>query len=411
MRSTTEFLYSSRFFVILSLFLFTMIIALTLAQVRRQQDLRSLASVDLENCTVNASAIQVDNEEQQAEKLINDFRKENNLKPLDFNESLNRAAAWQSEDMAKEKKLSHTDSAGRDISKRFSDCGYKPFKVIKENITDIAKSGEEAFNAWKTSPPHREAMLCQDCEDIGLARAEGRNNGDTVWYWTMNAGALLSSGREPTASPSVTLTPTLTVSPAASESTTLTPTLPPVTVSRGPLRTGTPSGTLSPNATVIELTVRIPGIGKTGNTTPKRVEREVLITLSDRKNAEVGRVTGTLKYDSATGTFKGIIGLPNNIQSGSYLIKIKTDYSIARIISSGFLAVEKGRITKLPDVILPAADLDQNNEISFLDVVRYRQCLAGKKCPGAQTDLNDDGGSNILDYNVFLEIFGNYQGE
>lgn len=406
---TTEFLYSSRFFVVLSLFLFTMIIALTVAQVRERQDVRSSAAGDLKNCTVSGFAN--DSEEKKALNLINGFRKQNNLEPLKFQDDLNRAATWKSEDMAKTHKLSHTDSRGRGVVERFPDCGYKPFSVIKENITDVAVTGQEAFTAWKNSPPHREAMLCKDCEDIGLARADttvknqGNNKGGgskKIWYWTMTAGALQATtpSSEPTGSGSTT-----TPSPTSGNAATNTPTPEGTTV------TITPSGPLAPGSSAIGLTVIIPGIGKDGNNNPKHPDRSLTITLSDKNNKAVGDLNETIHFNTSSGSFDGTVALPQDLPTGDYFVKVKTDNSIARIISSGLLTLQRNTINNLPDVMLPTIDLDNNNEISFADVKVFQTCFAGKTCTDPKLDLNDDGQINLLDYNVFRDVFGNYQGE
>ncbi|HEX4946123.1 MAG TPA: hypothetical protein VFZ34_05650, partial [Blastocatellia bacterium] len=85
---------------------------------------------------VNAASLPaMDAEEQACIALINQFRAENLQAPVKVSAKLTNAAQWLSRDNAEHKAddPDHTDSLGRDVSKRLLDYGYAA-DIIKENI-------------------------------------------------------------------------------------------------------------------------------------------------------------------------------------------------------------------------------------------------------------------------------------
>lgn len=405
MRDQLNQIRSKRLFIILSLFFLAMTISLTVVQSTKQQNLRSNAASDITNCTISDTLIANDDEETKMLDLINNYRAQNNLPAYSFQQDLNRAAAWQSKDMAGRNTMDHTDSLGRNPQQRMVDCGYKQYQHTVENIATGPGTAQDIFTAWKNSPEHNANMLCSDCTDVGIARDQQGTNGN--WYWTMDAGVLL-----PTNSLNPTMSTTVTTSPSASPTISAKPTntanLPAATpeVTLPPAHTQLPEGT-----TGISLTVFLYGIDIVYSKPPVHPNRPITVTVSTPDNKAVATANGIISFDPSSYTFKGAIALPDTLESGTYIVKVKTDHSLAKIVNSGYVKLEKGKTTTLSPLSLQNVDLDDNNVINFADVLVFQKCFSDPTCPDSKKDLNDDGTADITDLGVFYLVFGLVQGQ
>lgn len=139
-----------------------------------------------------APTVELDDEERAFLAALNDYRAQRGLKALVVSATLNRAADWLARDMAGKRYFSHSDSAGRDPSKRASDCGYPG--QAGENIAAGGDWGPglSVFEAWRGSPGHNQNMLSPTYATIGIARAydPGAPFG---WYWVTDFGALIET--------------------------------------------------------------------------------------------------------------------------------------------------------------------------------------------------------------------------
>lgn len=395
----------------LSLFLILMTIGLTVMQAGQSQDNRSSAvskkkkpaitnkknsdkntkpKTDKQNTNKQnknkQSSASSKNPTRTALDEINAFRKSNRLGTLQVQTNLQNAADWMSKDQSQQKKMSHIDSKGRDPEKRVQEFKYQ-YTIMVENVGEGTTDGKAIVNAWIKSPEHKKNLLCKDCTQIGLAEVNG--------YWTMDAGNPL---RNPTVSQSPSTKPS--VSPSISQN----PTSP--SPSR-PTTSGSPSPSVSTaNGTKVELQIDIPGVIDN----PVYPERYVTLTLENAAKKSVTTVEGTVIYESAKKSFIGTIDLPDTVTTGSYLFKVRTDYSLTETISSGYLYIQKGKITTLPSVELAVLDFDENETISLLDFLVLRECL-DTDCGDESVDVNDDGVVDILDYNIAVEYFGKAVGD
>ncbi len=148
----------------------------------------------------DVAAYDLDDEELAFLDLLNDYRAAHGLGSLRISATLTRASAWMATDMATKGYFAHTDSAGRQPSRRAADCGY--IDPMGENLAagtnwDTAK---EAFEAWKNSPSHNENMLSNLYVQVGIARhfEPGSPYG---WYWATDFGVVddgtTLGGKEP----------------------------------------------------------------------------------------------------------------------------------------------------------------------------------------------------------------------
>jgi uncharacterized protein YkwD len=129
----------------------------------------------------------LDAEEAAFLKLINDYRAQNGVGPLQASLALTNAAQWMSDDMAAKNYFSHTDSLGRDPFVRMAAFGYGYPAWKGENIAAGYAAALDTFNQWKNSPGHNQNMLNPNYRVIGIGRTY--NAGATYrYYWTTDFG-------------------------------------------------------------------------------------------------------------------------------------------------------------------------------------------------------------------------------
>lgn len=132
----------------------------------------------------------LDSEEQAFLVLINDYRRQNGLGPLQVSATMTNAAKWLSNDMGQKNYFSHTDSLGRDPYKRMADFGYAYSVAKGENIAAGNSTAAATFEQWRNSPGHNQAMLTGAFTAIGIGRAYVP--GSTYrYYWTTDFGGYL----------------------------------------------------------------------------------------------------------------------------------------------------------------------------------------------------------------------------
>ncbi|MCL4534081.1 MAG: PKD domain-containing protein, partial [Bacteroidetes bacterium] len=201
--------------------------------------------------TCNTS-VTLDAEEQSLVNLINAYRVQNGLQPLQgVSPTLTMAAQRHSLDMAKTGNFSHTGSDGSTPLQRIQQAGY-PSGYIGENLALDYTTGAEVINGWKSSTDgHNENMLNPDWKAIGIDREMG-----SQWYWTADFGDVLDCPGPGTP------TPTAIVTPAPSPSPFGPLLLVPVTPT--PTITGTPQATQSPTTTAAPMASATPTMTGTG---------------------------------------------------------------------------------------------------------------------------------------------------
>lgn len=158
-----------------------------LFQVQKPQESRSRAAIT--NCTVSASDLALDTEEQNFVKIVNEYRKTKGAGALKVSPNLNRAAAWMSRDMAAKENMDHTDSLGRDPGERMEACGYSDRGG--ENIAYGYANAAGTLKQWQSDEPHDAALKGSSYKVLGIARTKSAS-GD--WYWTYDVGSDDDSG-------------------------------------------------------------------------------------------------------------------------------------------------------------------------------------------------------------------------
>lgn len=122
-----------------------------------------------------------------ARDIVNQYRKDNGLKPLKLNPELTAAAKAHSRDLSKWDRISHYGSDGSNPWDRVKRTGYKA-RLAAENVGTGQASFEEVMKGWKNSPGHNKNLLLADAEHMGIALV---NDPKTEFksFWTLVIGS------------------------------------------------------------------------------------------------------------------------------------------------------------------------------------------------------------------------------
>nr|MBA3724425.1 hypothetical protein [Candidatus Levybacteria bacterium] len=139
--------------------------------------------------------------------------------------------------------------------------------------------------------------------------------------------------------------------------------------------------------------------------------------LLNASNVVVATKSGTIRFNTTSGMYEGTIDLGTGITQGVYQIKVKSDqYLRSRV--PGIHTLTKETINVLPEAVLIAGDINNDNRLNILDYNILEGCysdlLPAKDCTTtnqALADLNDDSKADQVDYNLFLKEISNRVGE
>jgi uncharacterized protein YkwD len=133
----------------------------------------------------------LDAEEKAFVGIINNYRAQNGLGPLQVSIKLTQSSAWMSDDLSKRPAsgFGHTDTQGRDATPRMKAFGYDYNTYTGENIAAGTNSGSAPviFEQWRNSPGHNANMLGKNYVTMGIARVY-RAGSPYSWYWTNDFG-------------------------------------------------------------------------------------------------------------------------------------------------------------------------------------------------------------------------------
>jgi hypothetical protein len=161
----------------------------------------SLLSCVLFAAATLLNAQSLDSEQALFLTLINNYRAQNGVAPLQVSPTLQQAAQWMSADLAAKNYFSHTDSLGRDPFQRMAVFGYR-YSPAGENIAAGNSGAQATFNQWQASAGHNQNMLNPGYKAIGIGRAYNANS-SYRWYWTTDFGGVVDGavGQPPTTPP------------------------------------------------------------------------------------------------------------------------------------------------------------------------------------------------------------------
>ncbi len=122
----------------------------------------------------------------EALRMINKYRRENNLRPLTLDVLLTKAAKAHSRDLAKWDRISHYGSDGSNPWDRVRRTGYKA-RLAAENVGTGQASLDEVFEGWRKSPGHNKNLLLRDATHMGIALVQDPKT-EFKTFWTLVLG-------------------------------------------------------------------------------------------------------------------------------------------------------------------------------------------------------------------------------
>lgn len=105
---------------------------------------------------------------EAARDIINAYRRQNGLKPVQLDAKLSNAAKNHSRDLSKWDRISHYGSDGSNPWDRVKRTGYNA-RLAAENVGTGQATFEEVMKGWQESPGHNKNLLLADAEHIGIA--------------------------------------------------------------------------------------------------------------------------------------------------------------------------------------------------------------------------------------------------
>jgi uncharacterized protein YkwD len=109
-------------------------------------------------------------------ELTNQERLKQGLTPLKLSSTLSQAAQLKAGDMFAQNYWSHTSPSGRDPWSFFQDAGYS-YLYAGENLARDFMNSESVIQAWMNSPTHRDNIVNDKYQEIGLAVVNGTLDG------------------------------------------------------------------------------------------------------------------------------------------------------------------------------------------------------------------------------------------
>lgn len=114
---------------------------------------------------------------------MNNYRAQNSLPPVRWNDTLNTAATVHSDDMAGTDNVAHEGSDGSQSHQRVKRLGYN-YSTVAENVAAGQKSWSKVFKAWQDSPGHDKNLLAPGVTEMGLALTYDPET-EFITFWTM----------------------------------------------------------------------------------------------------------------------------------------------------------------------------------------------------------------------------------
>ncbi len=130
-------------------------------------------------------------------KWTNFQREKNGLSPLKENPLLDQSANLKLKDMIDKQYFDHVSPDGIELKDLMEKVGYE-FILIGENLAmGNFKDDQDLVLAWMESPGHRENILNERYQEIGVAVGQGIFEGKKVWFAVQHFGKPLSACPQP----------------------------------------------------------------------------------------------------------------------------------------------------------------------------------------------------------------------
>ncbi len=400
----------------------------TAPQTSNQVGSQTASAANVDNCTPGAGEDQWNSQEVAMFNLVNQYRQSLGLGQVAGSAKLSRVAAWMAGDMLSHNNFSHTDTLGRYVDVRASQCGIA-VKVEETNghAEGISDDATAIFNGFKGSPQHNAIMTNPAAAQVGVGRAI--SNGSVYWaleYGQGNDGtSAVIAPPDPTPQPTTPATTPGACSCVVQNRTyacgeTTADTCPAgsgiaymcqningqaqwvqstVACTGDPNTTPVPSGpvaTPTPSVGKSMLTLQIPGIGtKPGqNHKPLQtsIQGELIITDSSGQDHPL----------SPAFAFKNFVFSlsADNMPPGDYIYRLRIPNSLW--VEGGPITITAGKTTNLT-IPMAMGDINGDNSLDLSDYNTIISCYGQNSCTQkTQADLNLDGKVDEVDLNILF---------
>lgn len=132
-------------------------------------------------------------------ELTNVEREKQGLSPVSENSALDQAATLKAQNMFSENYWAHFAPSGKSPWDFILGSGYK-FTFAGENLAKNFSTADEVVAAWMASTAHRDNLLSDKYQDIGIAVVEGVLNGQQTILVVQMFGSTGASLAKPTVS-------------------------------------------------------------------------------------------------------------------------------------------------------------------------------------------------------------------
>ncbi|MBI4054074.1 MAG: CAP domain-containing protein [Candidatus Doudnabacteria bacterium] len=160
-------------------------------------------SISLQTSRARASAI----DSSSLMEKINAERTNRAIPPLNASTKLAAAAGAKTQDMFARGYFDHLDPDGKYVWPLVEAAGYKPYKILGENLAVDFSTEEGIVRAWINSPTHRDNLLRNDFLDQGLNAAYGTFQERYTALVTSLFGTLAVSAAPPVVTAPTTIAP------------------------------------------------------------------------------------------------------------------------------------------------------------------------------------------------------------
>lgn len=109
--------------------------------------------------------------------LTNEIRDIKGLNPLTINNKLTIASTNKAKHLIQHNYFSHNSPAGKQFSEWIIESGYK-FQIVGENLAIGYTNNKDVMKAWMDSPSHKENILNEKYNEIGLVVMQGEIDGE-----------------------------------------------------------------------------------------------------------------------------------------------------------------------------------------------------------------------------------------
>jgi len=120
--------------------------------------------------------------------MINEDRRKNKLPEFKWNKKLCESAKEKATDMSKNSYFAHVSPSNIDPYYFIGKAGYK-YSYAGENLAMNAYVAESAHTGFMNSPGHRENILNENYEEIGIAYSWGKVDGNDAFFIVEHFGS------------------------------------------------------------------------------------------------------------------------------------------------------------------------------------------------------------------------------